>query len=69
MDYLSTCQTSEKWGISTRQIQILCSQNLVSGATRIDYAGVIPQNAVKPIGVRTKSRKYIKHIATLEGAK
>ncbi len=69
MDYLSIHQASEKWGTSTSRIEIICSQNLSSGTTTICYAWVMPPNAVKPIDARTKSGKYIKHIATLEESK
>lgn len=35
MDYLSIKQTSEKWGISTRRIQVLCGEERIPGATKI----------------------------------
>ncbi len=36
MSYLSVSQTAEKWGISTRRIQILCGEGRIPGAMRID---------------------------------
>ena len=35
MKYLSIAQTAERWGISTRRIQILCGEGRVPGAIRI----------------------------------
>lgn len=60
MQYLSIRQTSEKWGISTRRIQILCKEGRVPGAIRIDYSWVIPKDTGKPEDARIKSGQYIK---------
>ena len=60
MEYLSIRQTAEKWGVSKRRIQILCSQDRIPGAFRIDSSWAIPANAVKPKDERIKSGKYIK---------
>ena len=60
MQYLSIRQTSEKWGISARRIQILCKEGRVSGAIRIDYSWAIPENAGKPDDARVKTGKYAK---------
>lgn len=35
MNYLSVSQTAEKWGISTRRIQILCGEGRIPGVVRI----------------------------------
>lgn len=60
MEYLSIRQTAEKWGISKRRIQILCTQSRVSGAIKIDSSWAIPIDAEKPKDMRIKSGKYIK---------
>ena len=39
MKYLSITQTAERWGISTRRIQILCGEGRVPGAIRIGASG------------------------------
>ena len=39
MKYLSIAQTAERWGISTRRIQILCGEGRVPGAIRIGSVG------------------------------
>ena len=60
MDYLSISQTAEKWNISRRRIQVLCTQGRIPGAMRIGYSWVIPADAKKPEDQRVKSGKYIK---------
>lgn len=61
MDYLSIKQTSEKWGISTRRIQVLCSEERVPGATKIGSYWAIPSDAEKPKDERVKSGRYVKN--------
>lgn len=60
MEYLSISQTSEKWGLSTRRIQVLCAGERIPGAMRVGYSWVIPADAEKPKDARIKSGKYIK---------
>ena len=61
MKYLSVTQTAEKWGISTRRIQILCNGNRIPGAIKIGNQWAIPDNESKPADARIKSGKYIKN--------
>ena len=49
MEYLSIKQTAEKWGISGRRIQRLCSENRVPGAMKIGSYWAVPADAVKPV--------------------
>lgn len=60
MGYLSIKQTSEKWGLSGRRIQILCSQGRIEGATKIGSYWAIPEEAEKPRDERVRSGKYVK---------
>ena len=60
MKYLSVAQTTEKWGISTRRIQILCKEERIPGAMRIGSVWAIPDYADKPKDARVKSGKYMK---------
>ena len=59
MDYLSIKQTSEKWGVSTRRIQLLCSKDRIPGATKIGSYWAIPSDAAKPKDERIRTGKYI----------
>lgn len=62
MEYFSIRQTAEKWGISVRRVQVLCSENRIPGAIRIGYSWAIPSDAEKPSDARIKSGRYIKEI-------
>ena len=60
MEYLSITQMSEKWGISGRRIQRLCTEGRIPGATKIGSYWAVPKNAIKPKDARIRSGKYIK---------
>lgn len=60
MKFLSTKQTSEKWGISPRRIQTLCASNRISGAMRVGKAWIIPSDAEKPKDARINNGKYLR---------
>ena len=60
MEYLSIRQTSEKWGLSKRRIQVLCAEGRIPGAMKVDYSWVIPSDAEKPKDARIKNGKYVK---------
>ena len=53
MEYLSISQVAEKWRLSTRRINVLCSEG------RIPY-WAIPEDAEKPADARIKSGRYVK---------
>lgn len=60
MEYLSIKQTSDKWKISVRRIQTLCTTGRIPGAQKIGYSWIIPADAEKPADARVKSGKYRK---------
>lgn len=60
MEFLSIQQTAEKWGISGRRIQVLCSEGRIPGAMKVGSYWVIPADAEKPGDQRIKSGKYRK---------
>lgn len=60
MEYLSISQVAEKWGLSARRINVLCSEGRIPGATKIGSYWAIPADAEKPADARIKSGKYIK---------
>lgn len=59
MNYISIIEASQKWGITPRRIQILCTQGRINGAARLGRAWAIPKDAEKPSDARIKSGKYI----------
>ena len=60
MNYLSIRQTAEKWNISARWINDLCSEGRIPGAMKIGSYWAIPEEATKPKDARVKSGRYIK---------
>ena len=56
MEYMSAPQAAEKWGISERRVQILCSENRIPGVSKLGYMWLIPQDAAIPIDGRFKKR-------------
>ena len=60
MGYLSIRQTSEKWNLSPRWINDLCSDGRIPGAMKIGSYLAIPEDAERPKDARVKSGRYIK---------
>ena len=57
MEYMSAPHAAEKWGISERRVQILCSENRIPGVSKLGYMWLIPKNAEKPTDGRRKGKK------------
>ena len=54
MDYITAQEVAEKWGITRRRVQILCSQGRVNGAKKIANLWLIPSGETKPRDARLK---------------
>ena len=54
MDYMTLREASEKWGISTRQINYYCTENRIPGAVKMAGVWLIPKDAEKPADGRTR---------------
>ena len=52
MEYLTTLEMSEKWGISERRIALLCEQGRISGVVKKGKTWLIPEEAEKPADKR-----------------
>ena len=59
MDYISVAQAADKWGVTSKRVQVLCRENRIKGVERVGRAWLIPKNAQKPVDARIKSGKYI----------
>ena len=46
--YITVQEAAIKWGITPRQVQILCKTNRIDGAPRISRLWHIPENASTP---------------------
>ena len=55
MNYMTASQAADKWNISQRRIQILCSQNRADGVFKLGDNWAIPENAEKPNDNRRKA--------------
>ena len=57
MEYMTIQEASDKWNISARRIQVLCSSGRLCGAVKFGRQWAIPCNVDKPIDARIKSGK------------
>lgn len=53
--YITVQEAAVKWGITPRQVQILCKSNRIDGATRMSRIWIIPENAEKPTNDKRKA--------------
>lgn len=60
MNYLSSKEAAQKWGVSVQRVQLVLKQGRVPGAIRIGNTWAVPADAKKPKDSRIKSGKYIK---------
>ena len=60
MEYMTIQEAAERWGITERRIQVLCTSNRLPGATKFGRQWAIPANLPKPLDERIKSGKYTK---------
>ena len=60
MDYMTINEAAEKWNLSVRRVQTICSEGMIEGAIKFGRAWAIPKDAEKPTDKRIKSGKYIK---------
>lgn len=56
MEYITTRQASEKWGVSERRIQKYCADGRIQGAIKFGVSWGIPADAVRPRDPRKKKR-------------
>ena len=49
MDYITIKEASDKWGLSVRRVQTLCSEEQIAGAIRFSGVWAIPSIAEKPV--------------------
>ena len=54
MQYITVKEAAEKWGVTTRHVQELCSRDLIPGAARFSDVWIIPASADKPKDGRRK---------------
>ena len=57
MEYISVKEAAEKWGISERRIQRLCSEDRIEGVIRFNGVWAIPKKKKKPQDQRKRGNK------------
>lgn len=57
MNYVTTIEMSEIWGISARRIALLCEQERIEGAIKKGKTWLIPEDAEKPADKRKNVKK------------
>ena len=53
--FITVQEAADKWGISPRQVQILCKAGRIDGATRMSRIWIIPDKAEKPTADKRKA--------------
>ena len=54
MKYITASQAAEKWNISQRRVQILCSEGRIEGVFKLGENWAIPEDSQKPTDGRIK---------------
>ena len=57
MDFLTTAELSDVWGISQRRIAILCKEGRIDGAVLKGKTWLVPAKTKKPENMRKVPRK------------
>jgi len=52
MNYITTKEVAEKWGISDRRVLQYCNAGRIEGAVKMGNTWIIPKDAKKPIDGR-----------------
>ena len=57
MDYMTLREASEKWGVSSRQVNYYCVEGRIPGAVKMAGVWLLPKEADKPADKRRKQNK------------
>ena len=63
MDYMTLKEASEKWGVTTRWINYLCTAGRIPGAVKMGTVWLIPKGSEKPADRRRKSKYSYKGVS------
>ena len=56
MSFISVKEASEKWGVTTRWINYLCTAGRIPGAVKMGTVWLIPKGSEKPADRRRKNK-------------
>ena len=51
----------QKWNVTPRQVNYLCSGGRIPGAVKMAGVWLLPKTAEKPLDCRTKQGRLLKH--------
>lgn len=57
MDYMTLREASEKWDVSSRQVNYYCVEGCISGALKMAGVWLIPKETDKPSDRRYKESR------------
>lgn len=57
MKYITASQAAEKWHISQRRVQVLCSAGRIEGVFKLGENWAIPEGSQKPTDGRIKKEQ------------
>ena len=57
-DYLTIKEIAEKWGLTVRRVQKMCSDGKIPGASKFGRDWASPRNAEKPVDERVTTGEY-----------
>lgn len=57
--YLTIKEIAEKWNLTVRRVQKMCSDGRIPGASKFGRDWAIPQDAEKPVDSRITTGEYI----------
>jgi len=55
LEWMTPQQAADKWGITARRVQALCTNGQIEGVERLGHAWLIPKDSPKPIDGRTRN--------------
>ena len=56
--YMTVQEVAEKWNLTTRRIQKMCTDGTIPGVTKFGRSWVIPESAERPKDGRVTTGKY-----------
>lgn len=56
MEYLTVKEMGDKWGITSRMVNVYCSKERIPGAIKKGNLWLVPSDAVKPEDLRRKGK-------------
>ena len=57
MEFITASQAAEKWNISRRRVQILCTEGRIPGVLKLGDVWAIPKDSDKPNDNRTREAR------------